>query len=130
MSTPKAKKTTMADVKLRKAQDAVASLTEQLSQASMGILNMRQMYEGATQEKLVLQSQLQSTSNMLVGILHQTRGKSITLKKATFEKIRGYAGLDTKEDNGKLILTLVTVEEAEEMEEEIDDMEGVRESFA
>ncbi len=112
----------MVDVRLRKAIARIEELTEQASQSAMGILNMRQMYEGAVQEKMGLESQVTSMHTMLTGVLHQARGKKITIKKKTLECIGDYAGVQTDVDGDDLVLTLVT--------KEVDEMEGVRESFA
>ena len=112
----------MVDVKLRKALTQIGQLTEEVRQASMGILNMRQMYEGAVQEKMGLESQVTSMHTMLTGVLHQARGKKITIKKKTLERIGDYAGVQTDVDGDDLVLSLVT--------REVDEMEGVRESFA
>ena len=117
MSTPKAKTTTMVDVKLRKAVARIEQLERDLSQASMGVLNMRQMYEGAVQEKMGLQSQLTSMHRMLTGMLIQTRGKKLTIKARTLERIGDYAGVHTDVDGDDLIVSLVTT--AKEEDEEV-----------
>ncbi len=121
MSKTKAKGTMMVDVKLRKAQKRIEELTEQASQASMSVLNLRQMYEGAIQEKTVLTARLNNLSSMLTAVVSQGRGKFVRIKEKTLEDVSKYAGIDTKADDGDLILTVLTVEQVEEMQDEIDE---------
>ncbi len=114
MSTPRAKTTTTVDVKLRKALAKIVKLEQDLSQASMGVLNMRQMYEGAVQEKMGLEAHVARMSTMLTGVLQQTRGKSVTLKKKTLERSGDYVGVQADVDGDDLVLMLVTRKERDE----------------
>lgn len=118
----KAKPQTMDGKKLRKAEVEIVQLRQQLAQASMGILNMRQMYEGAVQTKLGLEAQLQRTNQMLVAAVSQSRGGKLVIKEATFVKLDKYAGLDTKVDDGALILSVLTNEQVAEMQADIEEM--------
>ncbi len=111
----------MLDVKLRKANKRIEELSEKLSQASMGVLNMRQMYEGATQEKLGLQQQNQNLQNMLTAVVAQGRGKFIRIKAKTLEELVKYAGIDSKIDGEDVILTVLTAEQVQEMQDDIDE---------
>lgn len=111
----------MVDKKLAKAQARIEELVAQGSQQAMSILNMRQMFEGVTQEKMVLQGQVQNLQNMLMGVVVQARGKHVTIKEKTFENIGKYAGIDTKLDDGDLVITALTVEQVEEMQADIDE---------
>ena len=111
----------MLDVKLRKANKRIEELTEKLSQASMGILNMRNMYEGATQEKLGLQSQVSNLQSMLTAVVAQGRGKRVRIKAKTLEELVRYAGIDSKVDGEDVILTVLTVEQIKEMQDDIEE---------
>jgi len=110
----------MLDVKLRKAQKKIVELSQQLQQAQMGVLNMRQMYEGVVGEKQSLQHQLQRANSLVLAAVVNARGKTLTIKEATFNKLGEFAGVDTKDDNGNLILTALTVADIEAMQEEIE----------
>jgi hypothetical protein len=113
---------TLADKKLKRVQEQVSGLQEQLRAAQFQVLNMRQMYEGAVQEKLGLQNQLQRTTTMLIGAVVQSRGKTLTLKEATLGKLNGYAGIDTQASDGNLVLRAISVEELQAMQEDIDEV--------
>ena len=110
----------MADGRLRKARERVEELTAQASQSAMSILNLRQMYEGAIQEKTILQSQLANLQGMLTALVSQGRGKSVTIKEKSLANVSRYAGIDTKAADGNLVLTALTVEAVQAMQEEID----------
>ena len=111
----------MLDTKLRKANKKIEELTEKLSQASMGILNMRQMYEGATQEKLGLQGQVSNLQSMLTALVSQGRSKSVRIKAKSLEALVKYAGVDTKADGDDVILTVLTMEQVQEMQDDIEE---------
>lgn len=110
--------------RLKKARVQIEELKGQLSQSSMGLLNMRQMYEGAIQEKQQLQAQARNLETMLIAAVSQSRGKTLTLKKKSLENIQKFAGLDTKVEDGDLILSALTVEEVQALQEDLDE-EGV-----
>ena len=119
----KAKGTTMVDVKLKKANEKITVLAQQLAQSNMGLLNMRQMYEGATQEKMALQQRLASIERMLVALVIQSRGKKATIKEATLAKLSNFAGINTSAEGEDLLLTAVSVEQMEEMQADGEDDE-------
>ena len=119
----KAKGTTMVDVKLKKANEKITNLQQQLAQSNMGLLNMRQMYEGATQEKMALQQRLASIERMLVALVIQGRGKKATIKEATLAKLSNFAGINTSAEGEDLLLTAVSVEQLEEMQADGEDDE-------
>lgn len=111
----------MLDKKLAKAQARIEELVAQGSQQALSILNMRQMFEGATQEKMILQGQVQNLENMLMGVIVQARGKRMVIREKTFEKISEYAGIDTKVEDGDLTLTALTVTQVEEMQADLNE---------
>ena len=102
-------------------QKRIQELQAENSQLRMSVLNMRQMYEGATQEKMQLQAQLGNLQTMLTATVSQSRGKTLRIKAKAIENVGDYAGLDTKVDDGDLILTALTVEQAEEMQADIEE---------
>ena len=111
----------MVSKKLKKAQAKVEQLTAEASQLRLSILNIRQMYEGCVGEKQQLTNQLGSANRLLVAAVAGSRGKSITVKAKVFETLDTFAGVDTKEADGDLVLTALTVAEVEAMQEEIDE---------
>ena len=99
----------------------IQELMAENSQLRMSVLNMRQMYEGTTQEKMQLQSQLGNLQHMLTAAVSQGRGKSLRLKAKTLENVGDYAGLDTKVEDDDLILTALTVEQVEGMQADLEE---------
>lgn len=119
MSAPKAKNT---DGKLIKKQKArIKELVEENGQLRMSVLNIRQMYEGMVGEKVMLRNQLQRANQILVAATVQARGKTITVKEKVLAGLEKYAGVDTKEVDGDLIITALTKADMEKMLEELDD---------
>lgn len=119
MGTPKAKNT---DGKLiKKQKKRIDELIAESQQLRMSILNIRQMYEGSIGEKTQLLNQLRSTNQILVSAVVGARGKTITVAAKVLDTIDKYAGIDTKSVDGNLILTAITMVEAEKMQEEIDE---------
>lgn len=106
----------MATTKIKKMQKRIDELTAQASQSAMSVLNMRQMFEGVTQEKLAITGQLNNMQAMLTATIHQSRGKTIKIKAATLEKIDTYGGITPTQAGEDIILTLVTREELAENE--------------
>ncbi len=111
----------MRDERLIKAKKRIDELNAKLSESSMSILNLRQMFEGATQEKMMLTNQLQNAQSMLTALVAQGRGKSVRIKAKSIENINKYAGLDSKDDDGDLVLTALTVEQVQEMQGDLED---------
>ena len=109
----------MRDERLIKAKKRIEELTANASELSMSVLNLRQMYEGATQEKLVLNQQLSNTQSMLTALVVQGRGKSVRIKAKSIENLDKYGGLDSKDEDGDLILTALTVEQVQEMQDDL-----------
>ena len=108
-------------------QTRIKLLSEENSQLRMSVLNMRQMFEGATQEKLGLQSQVQNLQNMLTAAVVQGRGHSIKIKAKAIESVDQYAGLDSKVEDGDLILTALSAEQVEEMQIDLGEDEPTQE---
>lgn len=121
MSQPKAKATSMVDVKLKKCIAKGEKLQEENSQLRMSVLNIRQMYEGSIGEKNQLNAQLQNANQILMGVVVGARGKTITIKAKVLTQLGEYAGIDTKDVDGDLTLTALTVAEIEAMQAEIDE---------
>lgn len=116
--------TTMQGKKLKKALARIEELTQQSQQASMGLLNMRQMYEGAVQEKQQMTAQINNLQTMLTALVIQGRGKKVTIKAASFAKVSEVAGLDTKlNDNEDLIISSLTHEDVEAMQDDLEEDE-------
>ena len=105
----------------------IQELQGENSQLRMSVLNMRQMFEGATQEKLGLQSQVQNLQNMLTAAVVQGRGHSIKIKAKAIESVGNYAGLDSKVEDGDLILTALSAEQVEEMQIDLGEDEPTQE---
>ena len=105
----------------------IQELQGENSQLRMSVLNMRQMFEGATQEKLGLQSQVQNLQNMLTAAVVQGRGHSIKIKAKAIESVDQYAGLDSKVEDGDLILTALSAEQVEEMQIDLGEDEPTQE---
>jgi hypothetical protein len=118
-----AKGTTMLDKKLAKAQERNINLEQQLQSARMQILNFRQMYEAAIQERQGIQMALGRTQQILIGLILQSKGGKAVLREKTFAKLAEYAGYDTEVDGEDLILTPVSVSDVEDMEAEIEEQE-------
>lgn len=116
----KAKSTTVEGKKLSKALQKIGNLEEQLRASQFQVLNLRNMYEGAVVEKQAIQNQLSRLSQMLVGAVIQARGKKLTLRESTIAKIADYAGVDTAEDDGNLVIFAVSKEQFAEMQEDIE----------
>jgi uncharacterized protein YlxW (UPF0749 family) len=121
MSAPKAKHTDMATKRWKKAKAQVEELQAEAGQLRMSVLNIRQMYEGSIGEKNALQAQLANANQLLVAAVVAGRGKKITIKKSVFEKLSDYAGVDTKEVDGDLVISALTVADIEAMQAEIDE---------
>ena len=121
MSAPKAKGTTLVDTKLRKAKKRIEELQAESTQLRMSVVNMRQMYDSSIGEKNQLQALLENTNQILVAAVAGSRGKTITIKKKVIDNIANFAGLDTKDADGDLVLTALTVAEVQAMQDEIDD---------
>ena len=117
----KAKGTTLVDKKLAKANERIAQLTQQLQGTNMSLMNMRQMYEGAITEKNAFRAQMLRGNSLVTALIIQARGRKLTIKEATFKKLAEYAGFDPVADaEGNLTLTLITLEDMEMMEDEIE----------
>jgi uncharacterized protein YlxW (UPF0749 family) len=121
MSAPKAKHTDMATKRWKKAKAQVEELQAEAGQLRMSVLNIRQMYEGSIGEKNALQAQLANANQLLVAAVVAGRGKKITIKKSVFEQLSDYAGVDTKEVDGDLVISALTVADIEAMQAEIDE---------
>ena len=121
MSAPKAKHTDMATKRLKKAKEKIEQLTGEAAQLRMSILNIRQMYEGSIGEKTVLQNRLTNIEQLLTAAVVSSRGKTLTIKEKTFGTLTDFAGIDTKDVDGNLVLTALTVAEVEAMQDEIDE---------
>jgi hypothetical protein len=106
---------------LQKANALIKELQLQLSQTRMSVLNMRQMYEGAVQEKIAASQQHGAVSRMLTAAIIQNRGKKLTIKESTFDQLDKYAGIDTKVEGGDLQLFAVTKEEMAGMLQDIEE---------
>lgn len=100
-------------------QRRINELTAENSQLRMSVLNMRQMYEGAVQEKLQLQGQVGNLENMLTAAVVNGRGNSLRIKQKAIESVGDFAGLDSKVEDDDLILTALTVEEVEGMQADL-----------
>ena len=111
----------MVDVKLRKAKKKIEELQGEAAQLRMSILNIRQMYEGSIGEKTVLQNRLTNIEQLLTAAVVSSRGKTLTIKEKTFGTLTDFAGIDTKDVDGNLVLTALTVAEVEAMQDEIDE---------
>jgi uncharacterized protein YlxW (UPF0749 family) len=111
----------MATKRWKKAKAQVEELQAEAGQLRMSILNIRQMYEGSIGEKNQLQAQLQNANQLLVAAVVAGRGKKITIKKSVFEQLSDYAGVDTKEVDGDLVISALTVADIEAMQADIDE---------
>lgn len=114
---------TMVDKKLKKANEKIKNLQEQLGAANFQVLNLRSMYEGVVGEKQAIINQAQRLNNMLMAAVVQARGKKIVLRAATLKKLEDYAGVDTQAVDDDLIIKAVTREALEAMQEEIEELE-------
>lgn len=113
----------MAVTKIDKMQNRIDQLTQTNSELSMSVMNMRQMYEGQVQEKQILSGQVASMQSMLTAVIFQARGKSVTIRAKTMEKLEDYAGISTNQEGDTVVLALLTAEELAEQQQEFDDAE-------
>ncbi len=97
----------------------IQDLGQENSQLRMSVLNLRQMYEASVGEKQQLQATIANLQNMLTGAVVNGRGKSIRIKAKSLESLDQYAGLDSKVEDGDLILTALTVEQVEGMQADL-----------
>lgn len=117
----KAKATTFADKKLAKVEKKNAELQQQLQATNMSLMNMRQMYEGAVTEKQGLRAQLARTTQILTGLIIQAKKQKLVLKADTFPKLQEFAGFEpVADEDGNLILTPISADMMEEMEEDLE----------
>lgn len=93
-----------------KAHNRIKELSTENSQLRMSVLNLRQLYEGAVQEKMQLQGQAENAQRMLTAAVVNGRGKSLRIKKKAIETVHEYAGLQADEVGGDLVLTAVKEE--------------------
>ena len=90
-----------------KAEARIKELVAENSQLRMSVLNLRQMFETTTQEKLQLQAAVDNAQMMLTAAVVNGRGKSIRIKKKAIETVHEYEGLQADEVDGDLVLTAV-----------------------
>lgn len=115
MGTPKAKNT---DAKvITRLKERVAVMTEENAQLRMSVLNIRQMYESVVGEKHMLNGQLGTANQILMAAVVSSKGQTMTVKAKHLANLDDYAGIDTKDQNGDLVLTALTVAEVAAMEE-------------
>lgn len=124
-----AKPTGMTDKKLEKAKQRITQLEQQVASARMSILNMRQMYEAAVQEKQGIRAQLERSTQIIVALAIQGRGNKAVLKEKTFAKLSEFQGYDQTVDGGDLVITAISAGDYEDMkanleEETEDDSDG------
>jgi hypothetical protein len=116
----KAKGTTMADTKLRKAEKRLAEVGQQLQATNISLMNMRQMYEGAITEKNALKNRMVRAEMLVTAFAAQARGGQARLKAKTLEGLNDYAGFDLTDDDGDLLVTPISLDDVEAMEAETD----------
>lgn len=121
MSAPRAKNTDSRQ--LHKRQVRIAELMEENKGLRLSIMNIRQMYEGSIGEKQSILLQLTNVQHLLVGAALTGRGNSITIKEKTLASLGEYAGVDTKDVDGDLVITALTLTEVEAMQADLEEEE-------
>ncbi len=99
----------------------IKELAAENSELRMSILNMRQMYEGAIQEKMQFQGQANNLQQMLTAAVIGTRGKTLKISKKAIDSVGDYGGLDSMVVDDNLHLTALTYEQIEEMQADLEE---------